>query len=301
MSGLVWGLSALVEALPEAVLRPVSVVLGWLWWDVIRFRRSTILENLSYAFSSWPYASKVALGKEVARHLSQTLLEVLRLRRYARSDFDNVEVLGLGALERALQEGRGVLVLSGHLGSFELAMAAGACRAPAPVSVVVKRLPGAFGAWVARARAAAGLSAIDARSSVTAVCDALHRNEIVVFVLDQNATRRIGVFVEFFGRSACTMRALAAVALRTGAPVLCAIPRRTTDGHQLEFGSSIPFESQGAMRRSIRHMTQVYTEHLERAIRATPVQWFWAHRRFKTQPRSTIAPISTRVRSGEGA
>ena len=291
-SGVVWFLGLLstsVGVLPECAMAPLGGVLGWLWWRVFRFRRTTVRQNLALAFPDTTDRERDSLALEATRHLSRTLLEVLRLPHYARSKFERVDVCGMEHLTHALRSGRGVLVFSGHLGSFELAMAAGAQQAPAPVSVVVKGFSAATQAFMTRVRSAAGLHVIDERFAMGPVRAALARNEIVVFVLDQNATRRRGVFVEFFGKAACTLRALAVVALRTGAPVVPVIARRDPDGrHRLTLGPPIPFESRGSMHASVREMTQVYTSYLEGAIREAPAQWFWSHRRWKTRPISKV-------------
>ena len=119
---------------------------------------------------------------------------------------------------------------------------------------------------------------------------ALRRNEAVVFVLDQNATRSIGVFVDFFGRPACTMSGLAVLAERTGAEVIAAVPWREGPGrHVLTVLPAIPFERQADREETVRHMTQVYTRVIEDAIKARPAQWFWTHKRWRTRPASTPA------------
>ena len=287
MKGALSFLSIVAGVLPERFIAPLSALLGWAWWSIFRLRRATVRDNLACAFPARSHAERDRLGLRAVQHLSRTFLEVLRLPTYARAGFANVAVLGMDRLTGALREGRGVLVVSGHLGSFELAMVAAARRAPVPVSVVVKRFSPGVNAFVTRGRTAAGLRVIDATAAVGPVFAALARNEVVIFVLDQNATRRIGVFVDFFGRKACTMRAVAAIALRTKAPVLMAAARRMADGtHRLAIEAPVPLDVQpGPPGRSIRRLTQAYTARIERAIRDDPVQWFWTHRRYKTRPR----------------
>lgn len=286
LKGVLWLLSVVVGGVPERVIGPLAELLGWFWWSVLRVRRPTVQDNLAGAFPSSSPAERARLGRRSVQHLARTFLEVLRIPVYARSGFANVEVSGMERLGRAIGEGRGALVLSGHLGSFELAMAAAARRAPAPVSVVVKRFSPGVDGFVTGRRTSAGLRVIDAAGAIGPVQAALLRNEIVIFVLDQNATRRTGVFVDFFGRTACTMRVLATLALRTKAPVLPAIPRRNADGtHRLAIGAPVPFDFQAGVGPSIHRMTQVYTARLERAICDAPTQWLWTHRRYRTRPR----------------
>ena len=295
MTALLRGLSALVGWWPEALVTGVARVLGGLWWHALRYRRGVMQANLRQAFPELSERARGRLGEAACVHLVTTLLEVLRIPRYQRLGLDAVvRVEGLEHYHAAKAEGRGVLCVSGHLGSWELGVA-GVAAAAAPVSLVVKRFGPAVDRFVTGLRASAGLAVIPADGAVKPILRALRQNEAVVFVLDQNATRRIGVFVDFFGKPACTMAGLAVLAERTGAAVIAAVPRREGPGrHVLTVLPAIPFERQATREATVAHMTQRYTRVIEAAIRAEPAQWFWTHKRWRTRP----APVST---PGSGA
>ena len=279
--------SYFLGALPEWCARALAAVLGGLLWHVIRYRRAVILENLTTAFPEWTERRRYQLGKEYSRHLALSLIEFFRIPRYARRNYEGVfEVRGFEHYRAAQAKGRGVLVVTGHLGSFELGAGAMARLLDGePVWLVVKSFPRALDAFVTWVRRSTNLRIIAAKDSMPVITGALDRNETVVFVVDQNATHRLGVFVDFFGKQACTMSALAVLAARRRAPVVGAGIWREPDGrHLMQIYEEIPMERMGKARETIRHMTQVYTRFIEDRIREHPAQWLWSHRRWKTRP-----------------
>jgi KDO2-lipid IV(A) lauroyltransferase len=151
--------------------------------------------------------------------------------------------------------------------------------------VIVKRFPDTIDRHIAGIRSSSGLEIIPAHGAIKAVLEALKYNRTVVVVLDQNSTARKGVFVDFFGRPACTMAGLAILALRTGAPVIGASVWREHNGvHVVRFHPEFPRERKASRDETVQHLTQLYTSFIERAIRLHPEQWFWPHKRFKTRP-----------------
>ena len=260
-------------------------MLGWAWYRVFRYRRQVLDQNLARAFQERSPKDRNRLAIAACRHLVRTLFEFLRIPRYQKGELSQlVRFEGMENFEAAKKKGKGVLCLSGHLGSFELCVGAVA-RQAAPVNLVVKPFSKGVDHFVKRIRNGLGLRVIYADGALRPILRALKNNEAVVFVLDQNATRKIGVFVDFFGKPACTMSALATLAARTGAAVIAATPYRDgSGGHVLKVHPEIPLEAKETPKETVHHMTQVYTSFLEQAIRAHPEQWFWTHKRWRTRP-----------------
>jgi KDO2-lipid IV(A) lauroyltransferase len=274
-----------MRCLPEFFVRILAVTFGVFWFTLVRYRRGVILSNLVQAFPAKTYQERCRLGQAACVHLIRTLFEFHRIPRNVHSYIDQiVRIEGIDHYEAAKNRGKGVFVVSGHLGSFELGIAALACRLSS-FSVIVKRFPNALDRHIARIRSNSGLETIPARGAIKPVLEALKNNRAVVFALDQNSTRRKGVFVDFFGKPACTMAGLAILALRTGAPVIGAsVWRERTGSHVVRLHPEFPLDHQASRAETVRHMTQVYTRFIERAIRDHPEQWLWAHKRFKTRP-----------------
>lgn len=277
--------SALLGVVPEVMVAWLARAAGRVWFHGLRYRRSLILENLARAFPERPAAERRSLGREACQHLVAALLELLRTPRYfARGVERVVTSRGLEQVHRALEKGRGMLVVTGHLGSFELGAGA-VVRAVAPLRahLLVKSFPAGVDAFLTARRAAAGYHIIRDRRTLPEILRALRRNEIVVFVIDQNATRNQGVFVDFFGEQACTMAALAVVARRTGAPVHgVSIWREGPGRHVVEVHPEL---TPATETDSDEVLMQRYTRFIEDCIRAHPAQWTWTHRRWRTRPR----------------
>jgi KDO2-lipid IV(A) lauroyltransferase len=280
-----------IQRLPEVMIEGVATVLGRLCYVTSRDRRAVLLENLVYAFPEKEEHERRLLGQTVCVHLARTLIEFIRIPRYLASGLDDlVRFEGLSHYEAAQTKGKGVLIVTGHLGSYELAVAA-LGRRISPVSVVTRRRPYGVDRFITLIRQSAGLQTIYARGALRPVLHALKKKESVVFALDRNAAPRKGVFVEFFGKPACTMAGLAVIALRSGAPVIGLSMWREPDGsHVIQVHPEFPLQRRASLQDTIRCATQAYTYFLEEAIRKHPEQWFWPHRRWKTQPPALPRP-----------
>jgi KDO2-lipid IV(A) lauroyltransferase len=150
------------------------------------------------------------------------------------------------------------------------------------LSAVVRPLDDPLLDWIlARFRARAGFEVITKRRALPDIRDALRRGRMVGVLLDQNASRREGVFAPFFGVPACTSKGLALIALRNRTPVVPGFIRRDgRDRHIIEFFPLVPPPPDGDPVA----FTRAFNEAIERAIRLAPDQWFWVHRRWKTRP-----------------
>jgi KDO2-lipid IV(A) lauroyltransferase len=161
-----------------------------------------------------------------------------------------------------------------------------------PVAAVTRRRSHGMDRFVDSILQSAGLHIIYARGALWPVLHTLKKNASVVFALDRNAVPRKGVFVDFFGKPACTMAGLAVIALRSGAPVIGTSMWREPDGnHVIQFHPEFPLQRRASLKDTIRCATQVYTCFLEGAIRKHPEQWVWPHRRWKTQPPALQRPL----------
>lgn len=260
----------------------VGARLGDLAWAALPRRRDVALENLARAFPERSPAELARIGRDSFRHLGMNFTEscVFFFRPPARL-LSRVSVDGLQNLEAADQQGRGMILLTAHFGNWEL-LAASHALTRFPLSVVMRPLDSPlFDSIVARFRMRSGVELITKRRALPDIVDALRRRRMVGILLDQNASRREGVFVPFFGVPASTSKGMALIALRTGAPVLPVFIRRRPDGrHVVDAGAPVPVPPDG----DVVAFTAAFNEAIETAIRRAPDQWFWLHRRWKTRP-----------------
>jgi KDO2-lipid IV(A) lauroyltransferase len=261
-----------------------------------------ILDNLRRVFGdSAPAAEIEALAQAHYAHFGRLLWEFLRFPWIsAERRRSMVRVENLEALIAALEQGKGVLILTGHFGNFEVATAAGLDSYPQArgrfwfVRRPIK--PEWLDRMVTRRFRRAGFGVLPKRGGLDAILDKLAAGDLVVFPFDQHASRRDGVLVEFFGHPAGTFRSLSVIALTTGAPVVPAASWREPDGtHVLRFESALEAIEHQDANEAIRLNTRAYNAALERMIVRHPEQWWWVHRRWKAWP----AASSRRAQPGE--
>src|SRR5690606_25562782 len=194
-------------------------------------------------------------------------------------------VEGLDALRAAVERSGGALVLTGHLGNWEVGGAAVAARG-LPIDVVAKGMANRrFQDELFAVRERLGMRVVEMRDAPREVLRALRGGRVAAIVGDQNAHRN-AVFVPFFGRGAATARGPALFAIRTGVPVFVGFAIREPGGIQrysivLE---PLAFEPTGDASRDVTGFASAYMAAVENAVRAHPEQHFWQHKRWKARP-----------------
>ena len=224
----------------------------------------------------------------MARHLGAVAAEIVLLPRLVR-DLDRYVTMdpdGRRVIEEAVAEGKGVVLITGHLGSWEL-LAQRIVVSGFDGSTVVRANPNPYlSEWLIRRRRIAGLEVVDRDHPVAArkLFKALGRGAVVGFLIDQD-TRVASTFVPFFGRLAATPVVPAKLALRRGAPVVTAFIERTPDGHLLRAERLSVEDLEGEdLEAKATALTGRMTAAIEASIRARPHEWVWFHDRWRRRP-----------------
>lgn len=286
-AGAIRALSWVFQRLPTGLVSAIGRGAGRLWYLFDVPHRRVAHENLRQAFGDeLSAAARARIVRAVFRNVAETAVEFLTFPRMRTFE----DVLEYGTLEHfdrledAVAEGKGVIILAAHFGNWELT-AAGAAIKGMPVFAVARPLnmPRVNDAITA-IRESSGLKMIQRRTGAIAALRAVRRGGVLGILADQN-TRKDNVFVEFFGRPAATTPAPAFLALKTGAPV---IPVYTMRVGPRSFRTIVYPRLQlvdtGNLEHDVLVNTQLCARELERMVRAHPENWFWIHRRWKTQP-----------------
>lgn len=282
---IIRSLSWLSACMSRSQGRRVGCALGWLLGSGLRFRRSEVQATLQRCFPEKSPADVRAVADGMYRHLGALLIETLRTGHMDLTALaEEVDFSGFEKVMRILSQGRGLIVLTAHVGNFEL-LAMMAALKGAPLTVITKALkPKWLNDWWLETRGKFGVKMLPARHSYRDCREVLKANGILGFVLDQNMKRNRGIFVDYFGRPACTSPGLALLSAQSGAPVLPVFMLREPDGrHSVHVCDPLP-PPERADKEAIRQATQAYTAIIERFVRAHPDQWIWLHRRWRTQP-----------------
>ncbi|HEY1502448.1 MAG TPA: lysophospholipid acyltransferase family protein [Acidobacteriaceae bacterium] len=282
-----WTLLRLIGALPRGVARSMGAALGAVaWWVVPRLRR-TGLRNLELAHPQMPADERSRVLRGLYRKLGWQLGEFCHMSRYTR---ENTRTLfryeGLENYLAARDRGKGVLIVTGHLGAWELSSFWHSLMGY-PMTMVIRRLDNArVDRMVNDIRCLHGNHVVHKDDFARGLLSAMKRGETVGILMDTNMTPPQGVFVPFFGVAACTASGLARVAQRTGAAVLPGflVWEAAERKYVLHFGEEIPVADSGDDERDVLDNTARFTAAIEGYVRRYPDQWLWVHRRWKTRP-----------------
>ena len=261
----------------------MSAVLGHMVFLADRKHREIAVKNLTDAFGSEKDQQEIRLlAKEVFKNLTHILFEIGWSLKLESKHFDRFFLMqGSANLHKAYKKGRGVIILTGHFGNWEL-LTVVAKMLGYPTSIVYRPLDsptvnGFFEAY----RTRFGGKLIPASWSVGKIFRSLKQGELVAILLDQNVDWYQGVFVDFFGRPACTNKGMALLALKTGAPVVPLFLVREHTVFRAIIGEEIPLLKTGDMTKDIEANTEQYNRVIESFVRRYPDQWFWVHQRWK--------------------
>jgi KDO2-lipid IV(A) lauroyltransferase len=281
--------SAVAVALPTTTFVPLA---GRILFHILPFRRGVVLENLRRVFgAAVPPGEIERLAEAHYAHLAQLGVEFFKFRWLsAKRKRALVRVENLDAFITAFHKGKGVLILTGHFGNWEVATVAGIQNYPEVYGRFhfVRRpiKPRWLDQLVTQRFNRAGFGVMGKRGSLDRIVDRLEAGDVIVCPFDQFAHRPDGIDVEFFGHPAGTFKSLAIIALATGAPVLPAASWREADGrHVLRFEDPVPLPDHENTNEAIRATTRAFNAALERLVLRHPEQWYWVHRRWKSAGR----------------
>lgn len=264
---------------PAGVRRALGYLLAFLWFDVFRIRRRVAIDNVGIAFPELPEHERVRIARRSMQHMGVNFTEYSFLPFLNAREVEKHFVLtGREVVDQALARGKGLLLLTLHLGNGDLGCSA-LSVAGYPMVMVSKFFKAKWlnDLWFGM-RERVGTKFVAPRNSSYALLKALKNKQIVVIPLDQFTGPPIGVRTTFFGRETGTAAGLAVMAQRSGAPVVSVYSRRMPDGrHQIHFAREIPVEGLSA-----EVATQNFNDELETFVRQYPDQWMWIHKRWKT-------------------
>jgi Kdo2-lipid IVA lauroyltransferase/acyltransferase len=279
------GAVRVIEMLSWANAGRFGARLAELGYRPLGIRRAVVEQQIAAAFPTMPPAEVQRIAREAYRNLGRNAAEIaLTPRLGAQGIIDLYEEIDrFSLIEDAIAAGRGCIVVTGHVGNYELGAAYVAARG-IPVDAIVRRQANPlFDQYITETRAAMGM-VVMREDAVTRSARSLRAGRLVAFIADQGVKGLASTFVPFFGRPAKTPRGPAVFAVRLGAPVLFAVSIRLPSGRFRFQVEPIPIADTGDRERDIDATVASYTAALERVVRQYPEQYFWHHRRWRRQP-----------------
>ena len=283
------GLTGLLGTLPLSSARRIGAGVARLGYSPLGIRRHVVMRQIAGAFPDLPEPEVRRLAKSAYGHLGRVVVETAVLPSLGREGvlglFEGED--GFDAIERVVAEGRGVILITGHFGNWELAGAYVAARG-IPIEVIARRMSNPFAdGWVTRTREGAGMRVVYDADAVRRTPRALREGHAVAFVADQGVLGLASTFVPFFGRPAKTPRGAAVFALRFGVPAFFVAAVLEESGKYRCVVTPIPIQDTGDREADVDAMVGTHTAVLEEWVRRYPEQYFWHHRRWRRQPKET--------------
>lgn len=282
----------LVGLIPEPLALRMATAIGGIWYRLDKRHREVALANMTLAFGGEMTEDGIrALSRKAFTHIALVLFELGRSLRWGWGDIKaRFRIYGAYHFKAAHKKGKGVLVLTCHMGNWEFlptSMGATGLR----ISAVYRPLDfKPMDRFILETRERFGCRMYPTKKAKGGIVKELGEGHAVGLLSDQNAPKpHQSVFVDMFGKKASAHNGIARLALTTGAPVVPYFVARDGRFVRGEFGPEIPLVDTGDFEADVRANTQNFSYAMEKMIRKFPEQWFWVHNRWKTRPRDEEA------------
>jgi len=282
---LIKGIAFIARLLPWRVSVVLGGQLGRFLYHILRKTRAVSFDNLKIAFGAEkdPVESAQIIKKSFI-HLGKALIEVLAIPKLKPHEIDSL-VSWDGEEYLKNTNGKGIILIAGHIGNWELMGAALAHRGYAIHAIAAPLYNPRIDELLIGLRTLFGVKTISrgSPSSSRKILEVLRKKEMLALLIDQD-TRVDGVFVPFFNKKAYTPAGAAQLALRANAvTVMAFITRLPNNHHRLTIEKPLALFQTGDKKDDIKNNTALFTSQIERQIRVNPDQWVWMHQRWKTQ------------------
>lgn len=288
---------ALMQIFPLRWNLRTAHILARLWAIILPRHRKRAVQHLTESFHGTHSAAEIdELADRCLVNVAKFAVEVVCLPRLINA-FTWTRYIRLTHCEKLIElmlEGRGVILVTGHYGPFELI---GHLLSGLGFHIVAVMRPidnVYINRFLVAARRTHGLILLDKRGAMSRAEDLLAQGALLGFIGDQDAGRK-GLFVDFFGRPASTYKSIGLLALATKSPVVVGYARRRGDTAQYDIGVQriiYPHEWEN-QEDPLRWITQGYTSAIEAFVREEPEQYLWVHRRWKSKPRVPLNVLAT--------
>ena len=276
------------SSIPRGVLSSLARPVGAIWYAVDRRHRDIAFNNIKRAYGDeidtaecrkWVKANFIQLTR-----VGLELPSLLRLNK--KNMMSYVEFSGWENMFEAAKRGKGVFLFTAHLGNWELMALAGPLMLGLPFHILVRPIDfKPLDRLMEEIRSQTGNIILDKDKSVGHILDLLSKKEIVGVLLDQNSSWFEGVYVPFFGRTACTNKGLAMFALRYDVTVLPVFNIRQKNGrYRILVEPPVSLIRTGDFKHDIVENTALFNRIIEKYVRMAPDNWAWVHRRWRIKP-----------------
>jgi KDO2-lipid IV(A) lauroyltransferase len=263
----------------------VGEAIGFAGFFLWNSRRKIALDNLRNAADRGAIELKHSPFFMILRNfmnLGKFLVEIIKIY-YGFGDaiFGKVEIKGEENFRKAAKKGRGIMLITGHCGNWELMAVCLSINVSAVKVVARKQNNHYINRFIERTREKYGNRVIYKEGALKKILTALKNRETVGILMDQSVKRSEGLIIHFLGSNAYAMKTPAIIARKTKTPVLPIFIHRTERGHLIEIGEEVRLSEIEDSDSALLQDTINFSRPIEDYIRTHPEEWLWIHRRWK--------------------
>jgi KDO2-lipid IV(A) lauroyltransferase len=274
----------MIGLLPRHLSIKTGELIGRSLYFVLRDKRRIALKNIDIASRGGLRlsVSPETLVKEYFIGLGRSIAELSMLMLNRKAVFNNIVFEGTDNYKKAVAEGKGVIIITGHCGNWEL-MSIAASYKMGPSLIVARAQRNIYLEKILkRVREMCGITIIPKEGALRASLATLKKGGTVGFLIDQSVFESEAVVTDFFGEKVYALKTPAMLALKTGATVVPVFINYIGDGrHRIMFHPELTVQKTENKEDDIKANTKLFTENVEQYIKENPSEWLWIHRRFK--------------------
>ena len=276
-------IGSVLTNLGNKLLIPLSSILSFLFFNILRIRRKIVLKNLKIAFPNYSDQQIKRIAINNYKSFAITFLELFTLQKLSKDELKSkLDIPNVEKIKERLAENKGLIMLTGHFGNWELAALSFALHLNNKMNVLVKKQHNPYVAkWLKQIRENYGNREVRLGVSIREIFNAIKKNELIGIVGDQRGPRD-GLRINFFGKPTSIFPGTAEIAIKTDCPVFVAFAIRNSDQtYSLIYEEIRINDFMGSKEEKIIKFNQIFISILEKTVRKYPEQWLWMHNIWK--------------------
>jgi KDO2-lipid IV(A) lauroyltransferase len=262
----------------------IGRVLGMLMYGIDARHRRIVRRNLKFVYPEWPPERVKKVSKRVFQNLGITIVEICQMICFSRDDIlKKVKIRGKANLLNAMQNNKGAILVTAHLGNWEIVPLFWPLYFKTPLTVVAKKIQKKIiNRWIHGLRTRFGSKVIYKDVALPEMTRTLRNGKILAILIDQGIKSSLGVKIKFFNKFASATPSASLLAMRCNSPALPGFCTRNVDGtFTINLEPPLVLNRTGDLSADLRTNTQIMTDAIEKMVRRYPEQWFWVHKRWR--------------------
>ncbi|PKL51830.1 MAG: lipid A biosynthesis acyltransferase [Nitrospira bacterium HGW-Nitrospira-1] len=274
-----------IAVFPNKISLFIGKQLGSLLYLFWNSRKKIAIENIKKSIDSKNLSSSLSpetIAKECFINIGKSFAEIMRI--YFRADskiIDSLEIRGLENFNKAKSNGKGIIILTGHCGNWELMALAFGVRVHVVSGVARVQNNPYLHTLISKIRLKYGNNIIYKKGALKRILSALKGNGVVGILMDQAVSKGEGKVIDFLGRGAWTTKMPALIARKSGASILPVFIHREFDSHVIIINPEVQLSDESDSEKAVIEDTKKFTAYIEDCIRRHPSEWLWIHKRWK--------------------